>query len=212
MRSLTRLPEPAIITTRGNQWLIDLIASGKLRPDSSKYANPQIRTQLDSISFHKCFYCETKLKNSPKEVDHNVEVSVNINLSFVWNNLYLCCDNCNNKLNHIAIPINTTLDPFLNNDIEIEEHLTFIDEQVTARSNSPIGINTIRKYRLDTELLDKRRINQLKNFLKLLNVIRQNQISDGGRAMTQNEIDSINIFKQIDQPYSLMFKILANNL
>lgn len=212
MREIVRLPEPQIITDKGNQWLLDLVASGKARPEARKYGNPGIRAQLDSMSFHKCFYCETKLKNKPKEVDHHIEVSVNINLSYVWTNLYLSCDNCNNKLDHNTVPINTALDPCINTDVEIEEHLTFIDEQITSLNNSPIGFTTIRKYRLDSELLDKRRIDQLKNFLKLLTTIQQNQIADGGRVMSPAEIASVNVFRQMDQAYSLMFKILISQL
>ena len=36
----------------------------------------------------------------------------------------------------------------------------------------------------------------------------QKQIVDGGRGLSKQEIEAINIFKQADQPYSLMFEIL----
>lgn len=208
MRGLTRLPEPQILVNRGNQWLTDFINSGKSRPDSSKYAHNEIKTQLKTMSFHKCFYCESKLKDTPKEVDHHIEVSVDNTLSFIWTNLYLSCDNCNGKVNHSAIPIHDALDPCRNTDLEIEEHLTFVDEMISVVNNSAIGLKTIQKYRLDSDLLDKRRITQLKYFLKALDTIRLNQISEGGRALNQAELRLLNYFKQDDQPYSLMFKII----
>lgn len=210
MKSLVRLPEPQIITNRGGDWLQALLLSGKNRPDPSKYGNPSVRLQLDTMSFHKCFYCESKLKGMPKEVDHQIEVSIDINQSYIWNNLYLSCDNCNNKIPHDIIPINEALDPCINTDDEISQNLTFIDEVITAKDGSIQGLKTIQKYRLDTDLLDKRRVDQLKNFYKLLESIRRNQIRDGGRPLNANEIESLNHFKQADQPYSLMFKVILS--
>lgn len=212
MRALVRLPEPNIISERGQQWLDALIASGKNRPDSTKYGNPSIRTQLNTISFHKCFYCESKLKDQPSEIDHHIEVSVDLSLSYVWTNLFLACDNCNGKLNHNIIPIHQALNPFTNTEDEIQDNITFNDEIITAVRGSLIGLRTIQKYRLDSALLDKRRITQLKYFYKFLDEIRKNQIADNGRELNQKEIDAIKHFCQIDQPYSLMFKIIIGNI
>lgn len=212
MRALIRLPEPQIITQRGVLWLNTLLTSGKKRPDSNKYGNPSIRLQLNTMSYYKCFYCESKLKNMPSEIDHHIEVSIELQNSYVWNNLYLSCDNCNNKLNHNIIPINLALDPCVNTDQEIQSNLSFEDEIITARNNSIIGLNTITKYRLNSDLLDKRRVAQLKYFYKLLDSIRIEQIKDGGRNLNEDEIEAIKHFKQSDQPYSLMFKIIIDKI
>jgi len=212
MRGLTRLPEPQILQERATRWRNDLIESGRNRPDFTKYAHPEIRVQLGTMSSYKCFYCETLLKNSPREVDHQIEVSVNIGLSYTWTNLYLSCDNCNNKIDHNTIPITEALDPCRNTDAEIQEHIYFIQETITPLRGSPLGLNTIRKYRLDTELLDRRRLLELKNFYKLLCEIRKNQVDEGGRPLYQQELDAINYFKQIDRPYSLMFKIIIDTI
>jgi len=208
MRALTRLPEPQILQQRGAGWLAAFLASGKTRPDSSKYANPQIKAQLNSMSYHKCFYCEVKLKNKPKEVDHQIEVSVDNTLSYTWTNLYLACDNCNGKIDHATIPITDALDPCRNTNTKIGNHITFTDEQITAKNGSPLGLETIKKYRLDTELLDKRRIDQLKIFQKLLITVQQTLIAQGRNSLSQAEKQALQIFKQPDQPFSLMFKII----
>jgi len=211
MISITRLPEPLILQSRKAQWLSILIASGKLRPDSSKYAHPSIRSDLQSMSFHKCFYCETKLKGITREIDHHIEVSVNITLSYEWSNLYLSCDNCNGKINHLAIPITTVLDPCINSDIEIRDNLTYNQEVITVKNNSQLGLDTIKKYRLDSDLLDFRRLKQLKNFYKLLSEIRQIKLDSGRQVSNNDEYAAINLFKQKDHPYSLMFKIIIDN-
>jgi uncharacterized protein (TIGR02646 family) len=208
MRGLTRLPEPQILTTRKNQWTTSFLASGKKRPDSSKYAHSEIKIQLNSMSHTKCFYCETKLKGKNKEVDHHIEVSVNKNLAFEWSNLYLSCDSCNNKIPHSTIPVNSVLDPLINTDLEIQEHLTFNDEFIEPKNNSTIGLSTIKKFRLDSEVLDTRRLKSLKNFLKVIYEIRENQNKEGRNILNQTEINSIHRFKRIDNSYSLMYEVI----
>lgn len=210
MRGIERLPEPQILVERKVDWLATFLASGNKRPDSSKYAHNSIKIQLNSMSFHKCFYCESKLKGVPKEVDHHIEVSVDRNLSYEWTNLFLSCDNCNNKIPHNIIPINDALNPCSDTDEIIEENLTFNKELIEPKNNSDLGLRTIKKYRLDTELLDTRRLKHISMFQDLLLEIRNNQIQENRQHLTVDEINIINSFKRIDNPYSLMFKILTS--
>lgn len=212
MRGLTRLPEPKILLDKKANWLSDFLVSGKKRPESSKYAHTQIKTQLNSMSFNKCFYCETKLKGQRKEVDHHIEVSVQRNLSYDWDNLCLSCDSCNNKIPHSTISINNALNPLTNTDNDIQKNLTFTDELIEPKNNSIIGLLTIQKYRLDSELLDTRRLKSLKTFLKLIYEINQNQIKEARDTMTLDEINAIHRFKAIDSSYSLMYTVLINKL
>lgn len=205
MRALTRLPEPQILTDRKTQWLTNFLASGNKRPDSSKYAHDSVKADLNSMSFHKCFYCESKLKNATKEVDHHIEVSVDRNLAFEWTNLYLSCDNCNNKIPHNTISIDNVLNPLSDSDNTIQEHLTFNKELIEPNHNSQLGLRTIQKYRLDTELLDTRRLRQISIFQDVLIEIKAKQIQENRQVLTADEIDIIEGFKRIDNPYSLMF-------
>ena len=128
MRGIERLPEPQILVDRKLLWLTNFLNSDKKRPDSNKYAHTSIKTQLNSMSFYKCFYCETKLKGEPKEVDHHIEVSVDKNLSYEWTNLFLACDNCNNKIPHNSISIQDTLNPCSDTDESIQDHITLNKE------------------------------------------------------------------------------------
>lgn len=208
MRHLDRLPEPQILIDRKIQWRDNFIASGKLRPDSSKYAHQSVKSNLNSTSHHKCFYCETKLKGLTKEVDHHIEVSIDKTLSFEWENLYLSCDNCNGKINHRDIPVNECLNPTINSDDEIFEHLSFEKELIVPRNNSPLGLRTIQKYRLDSDLLDNRRLKQISLFQDVLLQIKNSQIEENRDYLTDLEIEQINSFKRVDSPFTLMFKVL----
>jgi hypothetical protein len=160
------------------------------------------------MSFHKCFYCESKLKDATKEVDHHIEVSVDRNLAFEWTNLCLSCDNCNTKIPHSTISINDVLNPLTDSDVTIQQHLTFNKELIEPNHNSDLGLLTIQKYRLDTELLDTRRLKQISIFQDVLIKIREKQIQENRQVLTPDEINIIESFKRIDNPYSLMFIVL----
>ena len=53
MRHIDRLAEPGILTEKKAQWLTDFLASGKNRPDSSKYGNKKILDVLNTMSYNK---------------------------------------------------------------------------------------------------------------------------------------------------------------
>ena len=160
------------------------------------------------MSFNKCFYCETKLKGRRKEVDHHIEVSIDPKLAYEWTNLYLSCDNCNNKIVHSTISINDALDPCSNTDKEIMAHLTFDDEMIEPKNNSPLGLRTIKKYRLDHEILDTRRLKSLKKFYKLIVEIQKNQINEERDFLTEEEINAIYRFRTINNSFSLMYNVI----
>ena len=149
MRHLVRLPKPAVLLQREVNWTNAFINSGNIRPNNVQYGHLEIRTQLHNISFKKCFYSEVKFAAETEgQVDHYIEVSENKNLAFDWDNLFLSHKDSNQgKPSNIALPNNTTLNPFLHTDNEIENHISFEGECV--RGISPIGLNTIQKYKLE---------------------------------------------------------------
>jgi len=210
MIHIDRIQKPNILARKEKEWTEKFIASGKKRPDNSKYGHPQIKESLSSMSYHKCFYCERKLMGVPGEIDHYIEVSDPKGrvLAFKWDNLYLACVNCNNKLPNSTIPVTEALDPCKNTNDEIEEHLIFEAEIITARNNSETGLKTIRKFRLDTKLSDYLRLKQLDRFKDILLKIRENQIRNNRNEMTENEKVCLIRFAQADHQFSLMFRIL----
>jgi hypothetical protein len=208
MRALVRLPEPKILAVKKVEWLDKFLSGDKKRPDSTKYANPGILADLNAISLHKCYYCEAKLKGTPSEVDHHIEVSCNKLLAYTWDNLYLSCTSCNNKLANDVISVEDALDPFRNTQAEIDSHLTFEHEQIIAVRDSEKGLATIRKYKLSTLEQDYLRYQYIKLFNAVLIAIKDEQIQNGGRKVTEKEVELLNRFQQRDQPYSAMFKAI----
>lgn len=214
MRHLERLPKPDKLIQKEKEWTETFIESGNLRPDNKKYGHKEILADLNTISYWKCFYSEQKLKGIPKEIDHHIEVAERKDLAYDWDNLYLSSTICNNKLPNKTISVNDVLNPFTNSDEEIEEHLTFEDECITAKDGSKLGFNTIKKYRLNSELLDSLRGKQLIMFYKVLDIVRQNQVKEQRDVFSEDEKEALCRFVQPDYSFSLMFRLLLkkNNL
>lgn len=211
MRHLDRLPKPNKLIQKEKEWTNLFIESGKLRPDNSKYGHKDILADLNSISFHKCFYSEQKLKGIPKEIDHHIEVAERKDLAYDWDNLYLSSTICNNKLPNKTISVDDVLNPFTNSDIEIEEHLTFEDECITAKNGSELGFRTIKKYRLDSQNLDFLRSKKLREFEQVFIQILKNQNKEKRQILTDEEREILSRFAQPDFSFSLMFRLLLKN-
>lgn len=211
MRHIERLPEPDILKEKHDEWQEKFEQTKKYnpkaRPDSSKYGNPKIRKDLESCSYGKCFYCESMLSGSPKEIDHFIEVAIDPKQAYTWTNLYLSCSNCNDKADHNAIPVNTALDPCRDSDEEIQANITFEDEYICSQQNSQKGLNTIRKYHLRADLLDMKRGKWLRKIMKDIIDIQNRMRIEGRHLPTNDEQQRIKRYMQPDQPYSLMSKI-----
>lgn len=106
------------------------------------------------------------------------------------------------------IPKSDVLDPFIDTDDEIKMNLTFEDEIITAYNGSIKGLNTIKKFRLDTELLDYLRMKQIKKFYSVILNIKDKMIHEKRDQYTQEEENDIRSFCLVDHQYSLMFEKL----
>lgn len=211
MRHIDRLPKPDILKEKAEGWRDAFVGSNKKRPDNSKYAHSQIRDSLNAMSFHKCFYCERKLKGMPQEIDHFIEVAERRDLAYEWDNLCLACDNCNNKLSNRVVPVEEVLDPCRHSDEDIRQHLTFEDEIIRAKNGSDLGLRTIQKYKLGNAQLDLVRSQAIQQFQKLVIRIQRNMVNEN-RSMSAKEKEALLSFKHRDRPFSLMFAVLLEHL
>ena len=211
MRHIDRLPKPRILAEKQDTWQEKFnekrAETPKARPDSNKYGHPQIKERLNSCSYGKCFYCETTIKNDMQEIDHFKEVALAPELAYTWENLYLSCHKCNDKIPHDEIPVEKVLDPCKDSDEEIQKNITFEGECIYALHGSERGLNTIKKFHLNSNALDLKRSRWL-NFLK--NVIidfQKKGMQEQRTKLTDQEKDRLLMFTERDQPYSLMCEI-----
>ena len=211
MRHIERLSEPAILKEKQAEWQekyeAKLAVDPHARPDNSKYAHKEIKDTLYAMSYGKCFYCESKLSGGNKEVDHFVEVAIDHSKAYEWDNLYLSCTNCNDKIDHEAIPVTDALDPCSDSEEEIRNNITFVDELICAVPGSTKGLNTIKKYRLNTDLLDMKRGQWLRKLLKTVADIEAVMIDEGRKSVTDSEKKTLLRYMSPDQPYSLMSEV-----
>lgn len=208
MRHIKRFPKPNILVRKEQEWTDAFLASTTPRPQSTKYGHQTITDALKSMSFQKCFYCETKLRGVRQEIDHYIEIAERRDLAFNWENLYLCCNNCNGKMPNTTIPIDEALNPCIHTDEEIQNHLTFEKEEIRPVNNSELGKQTIKKFRLDSDGLGHLRIKKQQDFTEILLGIKDNQINENRKSMTDKERESLIRFAYDDASFSLMFKIL----
>ena len=208
MRHIDRLPIPRILSDKQNEWQEKyeqkLAESLKARPDASKYGHKDIRQQLNSCSFNKCFYCESRLVGTLREIDHYVEVAIDPSGAFEWTNLYLSCNNCNDKLDHNTVPVTEALNPCVDSDEEIQRHYTIERECICSQAGSEKGLNTIRKFRLDSDALDLKRSKWLNKLATIVIEIDNKMREESRTVHSLEEKERICRFMQSDQPYSLM--------
>lgn len=211
MRHIERLPIPQILANKHDEWQAKyedkLVANPKARPDGSKYGHKDIRGTLNSCFFKKCFYCESKLTGAFREIDHYIEVSIDQSKAYDWNNLYLSCSNCNDKIDHNVIPVTEALNPCVDSDEEIQRNITFEKECICSQPGSDKGLKTIQKFKLDSDVLDLRRSRWLTKLATQAIQIDNNMKAEKRTVPTEEEKAIIRRFMQIDQPYSLMCEI-----
>lgn len=211
MRHIDRLPKPQILAEKQDVWQEKFnekrVENPKARPDSKKYGHPKIREMLNCCSHGKCFYCETIIKDDMQEIDHFKEVALAPELAYTWENLYLSCHKCNDKIAHDAIPVEKVLDPCKDSDEEIKKNITFDDECICVRHGSEKGLSTIKKFHLDSDILDLKRCRRLKLLLKEIVQVKDSRSKDMRQDFTDQEKERLLMFTEHNQPYSLMCEI-----
>ena len=212
MIRITRLAEPPHLEEKRTAWLSKFLEKrkddDKHRPSSSQYAHRKILDVLWAMSCGKCFYCEGKLSGARREVDHHVAVVDVPEKAFDWDNLYLACDNCNGKLR--SIPNDQCIDP-CDPNVNPEDHLTFDDEVIRPKNDSDLGLQTIKKYKLDSERLDLLRSRTLRQLEKLVTRMLDECRKSGRKKLNSAEMEKLTAFSQPTQAYSLMCSVHLDN-
>ncbi len=208
MRCIHRLPKPNILEKNATQWTADFLKvraiNPQQRPTGSKYAHAEIKDYLARMGAHKCFYCERALSEKEFVIDHYIEVAERPDLAFEWENLYLCCKDCNSKMTNITLPNANTLDP-CSDTYPHAEHISFDNEKIRSRDGSSRGLQTIQKYKLDRDDLNLQRMRALREFDKRLISLQRRLIAEGRKSLTKTEKEILESFKQAERPFSLMF-------
>jgi len=207
MIPVRRLEEPTILAEKKAEWQAKYderrAANPKARPESKQYAHRQVVETLEAMSHRKCFYCEGEGKMT---VDHYIEVAERGDLAFTWENLYLACAGCQEKVPNTSIPVTDCVDP-CDPATNPADNLKFEAEFISFRT--PRGEQTIKKYRLRREMLVSERRRILQRFNAELIKISE---TGGWRTMSPMERHRLVRYRQPDCPFSLMFSAYLDEL
>jgi len=103
-----------------------------------------------------------------------------------------------------VIPLSDVLDPCSDTDDEIKKNITFEDECICPQPDSEKGLQTIKKFRLNSDAQDFKRLKWLKIIKDRVIDIQGKMINEARNQFTEEEKNSLLRFMQRDQQYSLM--------
>lgn len=73
------------------------ILANKFSDNKNLYKVPSVQKKLNKIYHLKCAYCEQKLLDAPKHIEHYRPKDTYYWLAYSWDNLLLSCGSCNSS-------------------------------------------------------------------------------------------------------------------
>jgi len=87
---------PTILTKKSREDAFDAnITSSSYSDKKDRYKVGSVQKKLNAIYHLKCAYCEQKLLDAPKHIEHYRPRNIYYWLAYSWDNLLLCCGACN---------------------------------------------------------------------------------------------------------------------
>jgi uncharacterized protein (TIGR02646 family) len=138
---------------RAKKWIKDKVFE-------DRYRVKDIKKELESLYHHKCAYCERKIKGN-SEIEHYRPKIIYYWMAYSWDNLMLCCKNCNTRKSNQfpvknSILMQETIDYKLNNAElnKIEEPL-LVNPEIDDINASMITYNINCEISSEDERLSK---------------------------------------------------------
>ena len=87
---------PTILTQQVREEAFNAnVTSNSYCDDKNRYKVGSVQKKLNEIYHLKCAYCEQKLLDAPKHIEHYRPKKIYYWLAYSWDNLLLCCGSCN---------------------------------------------------------------------------------------------------------------------
>jgi len=118
--------------------------------EKNSYKVASVQKRLTELYHLKCAYCEQKLLDSPKHIEHYRPKSIYYWLAYSWDNLFLCCGNCNSAKGNRFKILNNRVDY----DNEKFENIHNLGEDYDEEEK-PLIINPEKENIIDEVLYDK---------------------------------------------------------
>lgn len=171
MIKLTKGEKPQILIDNADDWkndLLDYIRRNEKVPNTvgNKYNNIEVKQALQTESYSKCMYCESKVAHVAYEHIEHIKPKAKDKfpeLAFEWENLGLACPVCNMNKSDKYDPSLPLLNPYVD---EPSQHLSAVGPYIFAKPGDDRG-------QLTEKLLDLNRIELVEQRLERIETIRQ---------------------------------------
>ncbi len=210
------------------------ITAAKYIDDKNLYKVASVQNELNKIYHLKCAYCEQKLLDSPKHIEHYRPKDIYYWLSYSWDNLLLSCGSCNSskgkkfKIKNTSLIYNNELfsdihtlsygydeieEPYIINPekVDILEKLIFDNEAKISSLDEKIIYTINGACKLNRKELLEKRISLLNDFI---NSIKEHYLLYSIKGDLTRFIPEIKQFKKKcsieSEFYSFRYFILNN--
>ncbi len=168
MIALRKMAPPEILATKGPEWTAEYLAAktaGEPVSDTVRfrYRHAAVKATLHEETHSKCAYCETRV--SVGETDHILPVKERPELICVWENLALCCKECNRAKGPYYSASEPLINPFVDDP---DRHLLFFGPLVLHRSGDDKGMRTTVRLELSRPDLIERRSRRINDLMPLV--------------------------------------------
>jgi uncharacterized protein (TIGR02646 family) len=208
MIRVKRAAEPKVLQRNAQRWLKELLealneleqspkeqleqSKKKFDTIQRKYNHSEVKDALVKMFYGKCAYCESKITVvTYGQIEHFYPKSAYPDKTFVWDNLLLSCDKCNNTQHKgIKFPLDSAGQPVLTDPTDAETdpfiHFRFSwDEQISwasvygldERGREVVEIFDLNGSRGRMELIE-RRSDFIKRLLCILKIYGQTKDSE----------------------------------
>ncbi|QCJ69212.1 hypothetical protein C9446_04655 [Providencia heimbachae] len=205
MIKLIKLTEPDVLSRNFNKWTeqhLSNITSGINSSDylKTRYSHADIKEQLIKETNGKCAYCESKLLHIHHgDIEHIYPKSLDESKRFLWINLTLSCEICNQNKTNLDPNLNNIQDPYSGNP---EEVIVFCGS--LALGSGVKGLSTHTILDLNRKQLIEKRQEKLEKILLIFSQICTKALPKTVRQAIYN--DMIKNETSSDKEYSSMVK------
>lgn len=178
MIKLTKSPPPKVLADNAAAWtktLLDKIDSGiePTQTEKTRYRHRDIKAALEIETSGKCAYCESKLKHIHHgDVEHIYPKSLDPSKQFLWENLTLACEICNQNKSNRDPYVESIIDPY---DKHPDEHICFYGPMAFPLGTAE-GISSIHLLDLNRAALVEMRSESIKRIMGIFDTLFRNDI------------------------------------
>ncbi len=212
MIKLTKSDEPKILRQNGKEWtrlFLEKIGKGEkpTSTEATRYRHPEVKEAIVAETHGKCAYCESKLRHIHHgDVEHIYPKSLDETKRFLWSNLTLACEVCNQNKSNKDPNIRHIIDPY---EVDPERHIVFIGAIAFPKGTAE-GQSTITLIDLNRVELVERRQEKLCQIMASYNTVFQNNLPEVTKIMILDNIikhDGAN-----SAPYTAMVRSLVQHM